>query len=163
MSMTTEAVQAQVELFLGEIKEALADDLQDVEFIIAESREAAVIRLNALLDPSEQDVIKVEEIPVQAKGIWFGDSAEVVEAQENDGELSETIEYANGAIVLIVPNLLDTDEVDIVLLHEIGHALGLDEDEVEALGLGFDSEVVTESPPTDAPKPPETVVSTEPA
>lgn len=150
--MTFEEVQTQVTLFLGEIQEAITDDLLDVEFLVCESREAAVERLNQLLDP-EDEKVTLDEIPVDAKGIFFGDSAETV---ETDDETTETIECAAGAIVMIACNLADVDEVDLVLLHEIGHALGLDEAAVDALGLGVEESETpepSESQPTNDPKP----------
>ncbi|MEM6294501.1 MAG: metallopeptidase family protein [Myxococcota bacterium] len=57
---------------------------------------------------------------------------------------SDAIADRPARIVIFYANLLatcrDADEVaeqlEITLLHEIGHALGLDEDEVDALGLG---------------------------
>ncbi len=56
----------------------------------------------------------------------------------------DALEDRPARIVIFYANLIatcrDEDELEeqlrITLLHEIGHALGLDEDEVDALGLG---------------------------
>lgn len=43
---------------------------------------------------------------------------------------------AEGTIVLVSSNLADAEDLEIALYHEMGHALGMDEQEVAELGLG---------------------------
>jgi predicted Zn-dependent protease with MMP-like domain len=52
---------------------------------------------------------------------------------ESDDELE--IERPEGTIYLVADNLVDKADARTVLLHEMAHALGLDETEVAGLGL----------------------------
>jgi len=63
-----------------------------------------------------------------ARGMYFGTFE-----TSSDDELE--IEKPEGVIYLVADNLTDKDDARAVLLHEMAHALGLDEHEVAGLGL----------------------------
>ena len=67
-------------------------------------------------------------MPDDVRGMYVGDFSSGI-----DDEIVE--DPPVGTIYLVASNLTDKDEARNVLLHEIGHALGLDETEVAGLGL----------------------------
>jgi len=131
MSISFEDAVTTARLFAEELPAVVAADLDDVEVIISVNREAALKRLNEVF---EGEPLKEEEIPTDCKGIFIGDAAHRVESDETDEE--EVLELASGFVVLICDQIENIEACKLVLLHEFGHALGLDEDEVNSLGLG---------------------------
>lgn len=96
-------------------------------------------------DPSEAANALKTAIPNDAKGVFIGQPVEFADPDEEQDQDSFTIAApAEGVIALISGNLQKREEVPIVLLHEIGHALDMDEDEVKALGLSV-SEAIKET------------------
>jgi predicted Zn-dependent protease with MMP-like domain len=71
---------------------------------------------------------ELTDIASDAKGVYLGTFP-----AETDDEV--VIERPRGMILLVADNIANKDECRQVFLHEIGHALGLDEHEVAALGL----------------------------
>lgn len=67
-------------------------------------------------------------MPADVRGMYQGDFT-----NDTDDEL--VCDPPVGCIFLVADNLVDKDDARAVLLHEIGHALGLDEHEVAGLGL----------------------------
>lgn len=110
--------------------------LEDVEVIIADSPAIARVALNEALKEKnfDTDEFDKEPIPDDCKGLFVGVPTEVEESDESEEE--EVVFYPEGFIVLCLSNLESVDEASVVLMHEIGHALGMDEDEVKNLGLG---------------------------
>jgi len=97
------------------------------------SRPLASIPIQLLARPSE-DLVR-EGFDPRALGLFEG-------AQAGDAIGFEGVRTTPSRIVLFYGNLLATsddaslaDEVEVTLLHEIGHFFGLDEDGVAALGL----------------------------
>ncbi len=71
---------------------------------------------------------KPSNIPDDARGMYEGTFPSGM-----DDEL--VMEPPEGRIFLVADNLQDKDDARTVLLHEMAHALGLDETEVAGLGL----------------------------
>ena len=65
---------------------------------------------------------------------------EVEETDDNDNSEEEVVYYPEGFIVLLSPNVESPEEGALVLMHEIGHALGMSEEEVKQFGLGVEAE-----------------------
>lgn len=131
MSIAFEEAVTTARLFAEELPAVVAEDLDDVEVIICATRDAALKRLNEVF---EGEPLTETEIPVDCKGIFIGDAAHRVESEETEQE--EVLELASGFVVLICDQIENIEACKLVLLHEFGHALGLDEDEVNSLGLG---------------------------
>lgn len=72
------------------------------------------------------------EIPADTKGIFFGHPMEV---EADDGDDDEIVSVPEGVIILIAANIATLHDAAIVLLHEVGHALGMSEEDVDNLGL----------------------------
>ncbi len=70
-------------------------------------------------------------LPPDTRAVFIGDQAELADEDDPGSEGTP----AGGVIILVAAMLRDDDDVRLTLLHEVGHALGLDEDEVENLGL----------------------------
>ena len=73
------------------------------------------------------------ETPPDVLGLFHG---RTIHEQELSGELPPTVYLFRRNLERTARNTEElTEEIRITLLHEIGHALGLDEDEVRAMGL----------------------------
>ena len=119
--------------FADDMPEQIVDRLADVEILVCEDTEKARVRLNEILAEEDGEQLKEGEIPLDCKGVFIGDPAEVEESDESE---EEEMEYdPSGWIVLCVNNIANPEECAIVLMHEFAHALGMDEDEVRRLGL----------------------------
>lgn len=126
----------QLSVFIGQFAAGLPREigrqLEDVEMIVCDTPEIATAELNELLDT--EDGQPIDPVPADCKGIFVG---EQLEREDEDEESEhETVSLPNGVICIVASNIKDGDEAVLVCLHEIGHALGMDEDEVKALGLG---------------------------
>lgn len=137
-----EQAQAIVTEFCETLPRPVAKDLEDVEILVCETRAHALTRLSQLI---EGDPVTDEEFPLDTKGAFIGDPASREESDETEEE--EIVELASGFVVLNVENIATEDECRLVLLHEFGHALGLDEEEVAALGLGVEETQPNEQTP----------------
>src|SRR5215831_14816986 len=68
-----------------------------------------------------------KHIPSDARGVYIGTQLEGEEQETTDAK------HPVGVILLYAGNIADEAEAMDVFLHEIGHALGLNEDEVAQL------------------------------
>ncbi len=140
--------------FVNGLPPTVIDSLSDVDLIVCESVEKANEALKSLSDKEFpfDDVDRV--LPADTKGAFLGEPMEVEESDQSEEE--EILYVAEGFVVLCASNIADAEEAAIVLAHEIGHALGMSEAEVTALGLGTTNSTglpVTEKENTDGPKP----------
>lgn len=125
--MTRDDVQQLVDTALDELPEDIYEALADVEILVAESRaDTEVLRAAVTISGEERAVI-----PQNFRGVFLG----VALSDADDDEAPEP-ETCTGAIVLNAAMMKTGEDVIFTFFHEIGHALGLDEDEVAALGLG---------------------------
>jgi predicted Zn-dependent protease with MMP-like domain len=106
---------------LEELPEPFASRLRDVPIV---------------LEPRPSQAIVEEGFDPRALGLFEG--------PDDFGRHSLAVAERPSRIVLFFANLLDAfadddellEQVEVTLLHEIGHFFGLDEDQVDALGLG---------------------------
>lgn len=78
------------------------------------------------------------DAPPGVRGVFLGRQAATVDGAEIDEALIDdaaALVPPRGFVFLVAENLADADDVRATLLHEIGHALGLDESQVAELGL----------------------------
>lgn len=114
-------VEQAAQRVLGQLPEQFAARLAEVPVVLEPRPDAAVV---------------AEGFDPRAFGLFEG--------PEDFGRLSHAIADRPSRIVLFYANLLEAfgdaqaleQQVEITLLHEIGHFFGLDEDQVDALGLG---------------------------
>jgi predicted Zn-dependent protease with MMP-like domain len=78
---------------------------------------------------AEEELELDEEIAADARGLYVGTIPEPSDDETDDAEPPK------GLILLFASNITDADMVKLTLAHEIGHALGMSEDEVEGLNL----------------------------
>lgn len=146
--MDAELCAGIVQEFCAGLPKEIGQQLSGVEILVCETPEHATQTLNEILDTDDGEPA-TEALPADTKGIFIGEPMEV---EDEDGEGEHVIEeLADGAIAIVASNLKDADEIVLVLLHEIGHALGLDEEGVKALGLGVSS--TSSEAPNDVPAP----------
>jgi predicted Zn-dependent protease with MMP-like domain len=105
---------------------ALIESVGDITIHVAASRSDLAV-LRAAVKESGQEAVA---IPQDFRAVFLGtpvDPGADLEDEETEGP--------TGVIILNAAMLRDTQDVLDTLLHEFGHALGFDEDEVAALGL----------------------------
>jgi predicted Zn-dependent protease with MMP-like domain len=128
----------------------IGKQLADVEILVSSDPQTATTELSAIL--TTEDGQPIDAIPGDCKGCFIGSPMEQDETDDEEGDEFETVELPNGVILLVASNIPNTDEAVLVLLHEIGHALGMDEDEVKELGLGVSPSGAGASNGSDTPK-----------
>lgn len=129
------ALATVVQKYMDGLDPKIIRALRDVQLIVGQTVADAQSDLNELL--ADVELEEGESKPVllaDSKGLFFGDPLETEQSDEDPEE--ETVYDPDGVIVLIADNIADETTASLVLSHEIGHALGMDEDEVKALGLG---------------------------
>lgn len=100
---------------IGEVTIHVARDRQDLDVLRAAVREAG------------QGPVK---IPQNFRAVFIGTPIDPSADPEADD-----VEPMRGVIILNAAMLRTPDDVIHTMLHELGHGLGFDEDEVAALGL----------------------------
>jgi predicted Zn-dependent protease with MMP-like domain len=116
-----------------ELPHKIVRNLADVDVLVCRDPAHAAATL-----AEEYEDIDADGIPVDCKGVFVGEPMEVEESDET--EEGEVVLFPNGSIVMVASNIANDEEAILVFLHEAGHALGLDEEEVKQLGLGVSSE-----------------------
>jgi len=130
--MDTEKLADFVTNFAMGLPKEIGKQLVDVELMVFSDVETAFVELNEILDT--EDGKPIDPIPADTKGVFIG---EQMESEDDDEESEfETVALPNGVIALIASNISGDEEAIVIVLHELGHALGMDEEEVKALGLG---------------------------
>lgn len=122
---------------MSELPKPLRVTLESVEVLICKDIKQATEELR-------QDFEEFDPLPADCKGVYVGDPLETED--EDDGSEVQTL--PDGVIILVADNIIDEKEAAIVLMHEIGHALDMTEEEVGALGLGVEP---TSAKPSDQP------------
>ena len=122
--MRKDAADTMIGEVLAELDEDIAGALAGV----------TVYAIEGTADPELRDALKNAgiprwEFPRSFRGVFLGTPRDEYDEEGNGEE-------AQGSIVLNAPNLETFDDLRDTLAHEIGHALGLTEEEVENLGLG---------------------------
>jgi predicted Zn-dependent protease with MMP-like domain len=122
--MTKAVAEMFVEQVMDGIDEGVAAALADVQVYVVEGRD----------DPELREAIKYAEMPRAMvrrdfRGLYLGTTARAMTDEDTAPLLPR------GAIVLNCQSVEDLADVRDTLGHEIGHALGMTEEEVENLGL----------------------------
>jgi predicted Zn-dependent protease with MMP-like domain len=125
--VTKADAEACVDQVMDALDEGLAEALGDVTVYIVEGR----------TDPELRAAIQNAGMPralvrQDFRGLYLGTCARTLD-EDAGGELPD---MPAGSIVLNSQALEDLADVRDTLAHEIGHALGMSEAEVENLGLG---------------------------
>lgn len=131
--MNLNDLETAVKETMNGLPQPIVDALIDVELMICENPEEAQKELKAELG----DEFK-EEVTADCKGMFVGAPTEIEE--NDDSEEEEIVYYPEGFVVLCASNIESPAEGTVVLMHEIGHALGMSEEEVAQLGLGVQKE-----------------------
>jgi len=131
--MDAEQCSILVQKFVSGLPKPIAKQLEDVELLVCPDTATATAELREQMEG--EDGKELEALPDDTKGVFIGEPMESEEDADGDGDM-ETVTLPSGIIVIVASNVKDADEVVLVVLHEIGHALGMDEEEVKALGLG---------------------------
>lgn len=110
------------------------------------------VQIKIYASPQEAAEELKTAIPHDTKGVFLGEPV-VFEDPDEEGDLDDMqiSEGAKGVVALISANL-EPDEVPVVTLHELGHALDMDESDVEQLGLAV-HQAIAEAKETEGAKP----------
>lgn len=112
-TMDVDTVETIVEWALLNMDKSIVDALEDVEIAI----------IDTVADAPDL------ELDADARGCFFGYETTGDDDDDEEGE------PPTGVIVLVASALADDEDVQKTLFHEVGHALGLSEEDVENLGL----------------------------
>jgi predicted Zn-dependent protease with MMP-like domain len=124
--MSPAEVEECADEILGLLPANIADAVGDLAIFVARDRDDLEVLRAAVKEARQASVV----IPRNFRGIYLG----VPLDPATDDEAIE-VEPPTGAIVLNAAMLTSVQDVMDTLLHEVGHALGYDEDEIAALGL----------------------------
>lgn len=130
--MQLEQLTEMARTFMEGLPAPVMDALGDVELMIADD----VNKVAALLKEELGDDFDPKELTSDLKGVFVGSPMEIEESDANDNSEEEVVYFPEGFVVLLADNIDSAEEGALVLMHEIGHALDMDEDEVKNLGLG---------------------------
>lgn len=136
--------------FVTGLPEEVAENLDDVELLVCDSPEHAASELELLFRDEGPDSPDTK-VPADCKGLFIGDPMETEDGEGSEDE-PDDVYLPEGVIVLCASTIKDAEEATLVLMHEMGHALGMSEDEVKSLGLGV--EEAKANVPTPAPNNP---------
>ena len=119
---------------MDQLPAGIHEQLVDVEVAVCQDPDMASAMIAEISDdpkPAASD----------CKGLFFGFPAEIPEGvsdDEDDG--ADEVTLPEGVIFLCASNIEDGDIAEKVLLHEVGHALGLSEQEIMEWGLDASDE-----------------------
>lgn len=157
--MNYEAIDETVTAMAKSVPDEVAAHLESVVIILTDTIESARAEmqrdewadlLSDWADANDQSMAAARSLPDDTRGVFVGFPL-TKESDEEGGEESATEEFSepDGFILLVASNIGDAETAKVVLLHEISHALGMDEPTVD--GLGLDGHGPTDSPPPVRP------------
>jgi len=123
--VTVAEVEAAIDDVIGMFPDDVAAMVGDITVHVARDRADLPVIKAALKDAG----VARAEIPQDFRGMYLG------EYLEADGDDADDVEPLQGVMLLNASKLATFDDLLFTVLHEVGHALGYDEDEVAALGL----------------------------
>jgi predicted Zn-dependent protease with MMP-like domain len=123
--MTKAETESIVDQVMDAIPAEIAEALADVRVFVVDGRG----------DPELREAIRYAELERASvrrdfRGLYLGTTARALDAGDELPQLPE------GSIVINCQAVGSVEDVRDTLGHEMGHALGLSEEEVENLGLG---------------------------
>lgn len=123
--MTKGETESIVDQVMDAIPAEIAEALADVRVFVVDGR----------ADPELREAIRYAELERASvrrdfRGLYLGTTARALDAGEELPQLPE------GSIVINCKAVGSVEDIRDTLAHEMGHALGLSEEEVENLGLG---------------------------
>jgi predicted Zn-dependent protease with MMP-like domain len=123
--MTKAEVESIVDDVMDAIPAEIGDALADVAVFVVAGRD----------DPELKEAIRHADMDRASvrrdfRGLYLGTVARPLDSGDEVPQLPE------GAIVINCQTVANAEDVRDTLAHEMGHALGLTEEEVENLGLG---------------------------
>lgn len=130
--------------YINTVPDEIYEHVEDVDLIAVQSVSDARAEVEReewkelFEDLGEQGKAIPEDCRAVFMGLPLERQDEAEGAQAGDEGPSE-YEPAAGFILLIADNLPDDKAARIALMHEVGHALGMDEQQVDALGLNQQS------------------------
>jgi predicted Zn-dependent protease with MMP-like domain len=123
--MTPADVEHCTDQLVGLLPRALTEACGDLSIYVARDRDDLEVLRAAVKESGQKQVA----IPRNFRAVFLGTPVDPAA----DGEAD--FEGPTGVIVLNASMLRSTEDVLDTLLHEFGHALGFDEDEIMLLGL----------------------------
>lgn len=130
------ALTVAVKDFMAGLPPEVLEGLQDVELVISDD----VKKVQKLLSTELGAEFDPAELTADLKGVFVGSPMETEESDHDDNSEEEVVYYPEGYVVLLAPNITTPEEGALVLMHEIGHALGMSEEEVKNFGLGVEQD-----------------------
>lgn len=149
--MTKADAETALEAVMDGIDEQIAAALEGVTVYVVEGREDPELRAAIKNAGMERAIVRPD-----FRGLYLGTTARPLEDQDGPYDMATPIgspddpflvtaqplergglpEIPRGSIVLNCLALKDLEDLRDTLAHEMGHALGMSEEEVENLGLG---------------------------
>jgi predicted Zn-dependent protease with MMP-like domain len=114
-----------LEQVMDAIDEPIAEALSDVTVYVVEGRQDPELREAIKAAGMERAIVRRD-----FRGLFLGTTARPLD------DPAELPEIPHGSIVLNCLALTGLEDLRDTLAHEMGHALGMSEEEVENLGLG---------------------------
>jgi len=127
--VTVAEVDEYVNAFAQTAPARLVAAIQHVTVHVARDRQDLAV-LRAAVKEADQGPVA---IPQDFRAVFIGVPLDPAAAGADD--MSEVLDPISGVIILNAAKLVTPQDVIDTLMHEIGHALGFDEDEVTMLGL----------------------------